>query len=492
MEVTTWILATVVILVIYLWLQRPDPRLPPSPVRPLPLVGHLFSMARDTRPQYAEWRKRVGDIYSLYMGNTLLVVLNGYDVIKEALVKKADVFSDRPPLFVDAATGLPEKGVIFASGKLWKEQRSVCLSILRAFGMGKNVLSERIQEEVDCYCDFLAGLKGKSTDIGVFTNISTSNVICSILLGRRFDYDDKTFQDLIHKMTQLISEQETVSIINFMPWLKIFPGDIFKAKTLRISNMAIIGMLSKVLDEKKRTVGESTDVYNLIDAYIVERNKKIQAGISTTLNDQNLLKIMNDLFGAGTETTSTTIRWCILYILNNPSVQDKVYDEIKENVGTDRTVTIQDKSHLTYLNAVIMETQRLASIIPMSVPHIVSEKVTLRGYTLPKGTWILPNLDSVLHDKAIWGEDAMSFRPERFIDNDGKLKNPEQFIPFSIGRRVCLGESMAKSELFLFLSNMFQRFQFLPSNPNCIPPPAHKNGIVITPQPYEVRIMERK
>ncbi|BFZ06895.1 hypothetical protein BsWGS_09934 [Bradybaena similaris] len=106
MDLTTCIVAAVVFLVIYLWMQAADPRLPPSPVRPLPIVGHLFSLASNTRPQFKEWRERCGDIYSLYLGSKLVVVLNGYNLIKEALVKKADAFSDRPPFFLDKVMSL--------------------------------------------------------------------------------------------------------------------------------------------------------------------------------------------------------------------------------------------------------------------------------------------------------------------------------------------------------------------------------------------------
>ncbi|BFZ06894.1 hypothetical protein BsWGS_09933 [Bradybaena similaris] len=357
--------------------------------------------------------------------------------------------------------------------------------------MGKNVLAEKIQKEVDCYVDYLRGLKGKPTNIHIMTNISTCNIICSILIGRRFEYDDKKFQDLIHIMDTLATQQETVSAMNFIPWLSKLPGDFFNAKKISASTNIIFAMLSSVLNEKRRHVDDSDDICNLIDAYIVEKNKKTLAGIPTTLSDLNLLKIMHDLFNAGTETTGTTIYWCILYMLNYPEVQKKIFDEIKDKVGTDRTPTMQDKTQLIYLRAVIMETQRLGSIVPLSLTHMVSEEATLRGYTLPKGTWVIPNLDSVLHDKNIWGEDVLRFRPERFIDDQGKLKNPEEFIPFSMGRRACLGESLAKMELFLFLSNMFQRFKFLPANPDSIPPVAYRCAIVMTPHAYEVRMVER-
>uniref|UniRef100_A0A0B7BIS2 Cytochrome P450 n=1 Tax=Arion vulgaris TaxID=1028688 RepID=A0A0B7BIS2_9EUPU len=491
MELTTLLLAVVVFLIVYFWFRRPASDLPPSPSYRLPIVGHLFHISHDSRSTFRKWRQQYGDIYSLYMGETYVVVLNGFNMIKETLVKKGDVCSDRPPFYGDQHCGIPEKGIIFSSGQDWKEQRSVSLSILRTFGMGKNLLAEKIHDEVGNYINYLSSLKGKVTDIRMITNISTSNIICSILLGQRFEYDNKKFQNLMHILGCIVTDQQNVSLLNFVPWLGKIPGDFFMAKKVTSNVRTIIDMMETLIESKKRNIEDSSEVCNLIDAYINERNKKIQAGISTYMDDKNLSKIMFDLFVAGTETTSTTIYWCILYILHNPEVQEKVYQEIKDKVGTDRTPTMQDKNQLTYLNAVIHETQRLGSIVPLSVTHKCTEDITVGGYNIPKGTSIIPNLDSVLHDKTTWGDDVMSFKPQRFIDNNGKLNVPEQFIPFSIGRRVCLGEGIAKMELFLFLSSMFQKFQFLPPTPNSIPPLHYECGAVISPKAYEVKVVER-
>ncbi|CAG5115328.1 unnamed protein product [Candidula unifasciata] len=492
MELTTILVAIAVFLIVFAWFRRPNPRLPPCPKSPLPVVGHLFYMSRDARPQFKGFRKRCGDMYSLYLGDALVVVLNGYELIKEALVKRADVFSDRPPFFIDMATGIPGKGVVFSNGHTWKEQRSVSLSILRAFGMGKNLLAERIQEEAGFLMNHLASHKGEPIDTRIMTNISTSNVICSILIGHRFEYHDKDFQDLMYRMGCLVSDQQMVSLVNFIPWLRHIPGDFFQAKRITANVQALMQMLNKFIVEKRRHIEDSNEVCNLIDAYTIEKNKKIQSGMPTSLDDESLMKIMFELFIAGTETTSTTIYWCLLYMLHNPNVQEKVHQEIKEKIGTNRAPTIQDKTQLVYLNAVIKETQRLGSIVPLGVTHMCSEEVTLRGYTLPKGTYILPSLDSVLHEKATWGEDASSFRPERFIDGDGKLLVPEEFIPFGTGRRVCLGEAIAKMELFLFLAHMFQRFEFLPPAPGEVPPIKYEVGGVLAPKPYKIRIVDRK
>uniref|UniRef100_A0A0B7BT25 Cytochrome P450 n=1 Tax=Arion vulgaris TaxID=1028688 RepID=A0A0B7BT25_9EUPU len=490
MDLVMLCIAAVLLLLIYTWFPRSGKCIPPFPARPLPIVGNLFILKQDTQTLFRTWRQKYGDIFSLYLGGTHVVVLNGYDLIKEALITKADIFSDRPKYFYDVATGIPEKGIVAASGKSWKEHRSVVLSILRSFGMGKNVLAEKIMDERNSVIEYLASLKEKPTNIQLMVYVSVSNIICSILIGQRFEYDDKEFDTIMQAMRG-ISSGEIVTIVNFLPWLQYFPGDFFNAKKIALNSRKLMSILTMFKDKKKRDVEDIMEMDNFIDAYMIEKNKRDKAGLSTFLDEDSLKKIMLELFEAGSETTSTTIYWCVLYMIVHPDVQEKVYQEIKDKVGTDRAPTMQDKNQLTYLSAVINETQRLASIAPLSVTHICSKEFTLRGYTLPKGTSIITNLDSVLHDKTTWGDDATSFRPERFIDDNGKLKIPEQFIPFSIGPRVCLGEAIARMELFLFLSSMFQRFQFLPSDDKNLPSTDADNGFVRSPKSYETIIIER-
>jgi cytochrome P450 len=150
--------------------------------------------------------------------------------------------------------------------------------------------------------------------------------------------------------------------------------------------------------------------------------------------DENLTWCVSHLFVAGTETTSTTIKWALLLLLHHPHVQDKCFQEIRDVIGTSRTPTMADRPKMTYLEAFIMEVLRFADIAPMSVPHATADDVTLRGYVIPKDAMIIPFLDSVLQDPDVWG-DPENFRPERFISPDGKLTKPHEFIPFSTGRQ---------------------------------------------------------
>ena len=143
--------------------------------------------------------------------------------------------------------------------------------------------------------------------------------------------------------------------------------------------------------------------------------------------------MIGDLFGAGSETTVTTLRWALLFMFHNPLVQQKVHAEIDRVIGSQRQITCSDTTNLPYTMAVISEVQRLGDIVPLSVPHMNIEDTTLRGYYIPARTTVLVNLHGVHYDPRYW-EKPQEFKPERFLDSEGQYKKPDELIPFSIGR----------------------------------------------------------
>jgi cytochrome P450 len=172
-------------------------------------------------------------------------------------------------------------------------------------------------------------------------------------------------------------------------------------------------------------------------------------------------------------------------------VQDKCFKEICDVIGAQRQPSLSDRPKMVYLEATIMEVLRKADITPVGVPHATACDVTFQGHFIPKGTLVMLNHTSVLLDPAIWG-DPENFRPERFIGPDGKLTKTEEFMPFGLGRRVCLGESLARMELFLYLCCMVQRFHFLPEDPDHLP---SLEGVVSNlhfPVPFKIRSVLRK
>ena len=133
------------------------------------------------------------------------------------------------------------------------------------------------------------------------------------------------------------------------------------------------------------------------------------------------------------ETTATTVKWHILYLINHVDVQNKMREEIKEKVGFDRLPKMSDKINLPYCEAVLTESLRLGYITPFALPHGVSENLDFQGYCIPKNSILVPNLDSFMHDETLF-PDSKVFNPERFIGSDGRFSGHEKVLAFSLGK----------------------------------------------------------
>jgi len=146
---------------------------------------------------------------------------------------------------------------------------------------------------------------------------------------------------------------------------------------------------------------------------------------------------------------------------------------------------------MPYTEALIAETSRFASIAPMGVAHRAIRDQEFKGYMIPKDSLIMANAYYIHHDPAIWG-DPEKFRPERFLSPDGKtFKKHDALMPFSIGRRQCLGEALARDSLFLFGTNLFQRFhiEFDKNGPDH----GFESAVnfILTPKPFNIILKDR-
>ncbi|XP_016076221.1 PREDICTED: cytochrome P450 2C26 isoform X2 [Miniopterus natalensis] len=413
------------LLFLYLWKQSSGKgTLPPGPT-PLPIIGNILQLGvKNISRSFSNLSKVYGPVFTVYLGMRPTVVLHGYEAVKEALIDQGEEFSGRGcfPATERYSRGL---GILFSNGTQWKETRRFSLMALRNLGMGKRNIEHCVQEEACCLVEELRKTKASPCDPTVILGCAPCNVICSIIFHNRFDYKDKIFLDILETF------HEDMEILN-SPWIQ----------------------------EKHDSHWEFTF--------------------------ENLTTTVSDLFGAGTETTSTTLRYALLLLLKYPEVSAKVQEEIKRVVGRERSPCMQDRKHMPYTDAMVHEVQRYINLIPTNLPHAVTHDVKFRNYLIPKGTSVITSLTSVLHDGKEF-PNPETFDPGHFLDETGNFKKSDYFMAFSAGKRMCVGEGLARMELFLFLTTILQKFTLKPVlDPKDIDITPIMNSFSSVPPPYHL------
>nr|AIM58852.1 cytochrome P450 2C8 [Callithrix jacchus] len=458
-------------------------KLPPGPT-PLPIIGNILQISvKDIGKSFSNLSKVYGPLFTVYFGTKPVVVLHGYEAVKEALIDNGEEFSGRSIFPVSQRTS-KDLGIISSNGKRWKEIRRFSLTTLRNFGMGKRSIEDRVQQEARCLVEELRKTKASPCDPTFILGCAPCNVICSVVFQNRFDYKDENFLTLMKRFNEnfkILSSPWIQFCNNFPLLMDYFPGPHNKL----FKNVALT---KSYIWEKIKEHQASLDVNNprdFIDCFLIkmQQEKDNQESEFTT---ENLVGTVADLFVAGTETTSTTLRYGLLLLLKHPEVTAKVQEEIDHVIGRHRSPCMQDRSHMPYTDAVMHEIQRYIDLVPTSVPHAVTTDIKFRNYLIPKGTAIMTSLTSVLHsDKEF--PNPKTFDPGHFLDKNGNFKKSDHFMPFSAGKRICAGEGLARMEIFLFLTTILQNFNLksVGDIKNLNTTSASKS-IVSLPPPYQI------
>ncbi|XP_043926996.1 cytochrome P450 2U1-like isoform X2 [Protopterus annectens] len=420
--------------------------IPPGP-RPWPLFGsfkfffpraYLLNMDQKCvcpfRSRMSEFCKVYGNVYSLFIGARPAIVLNGYATVKEALVNYGEVFSDRPNIsLINILT--ERKGIVFASyGPVWREQRRFAHSTLRRFGLGKLSLESKIVEELKYVKEEMLKHGNKSFNPRTAISVAVANIICSMCFGRRFDYEDKELKTMLSITSRglVLGYSSMVLLVNVCSWLYYLPFGPFKE--LRQIFNDLTAFLKKIIAQHRFRLDQENP-QDFIDLYLLEVDQQ-KGNVESNFNENYLFYIIADLFVAGSDTTTNTLLWSLLHMAVHQDVQ------------------------------------------------------MFQGYTIPKGSIILPNLWSLHRDPTLWVE-PNTFNPCRFLDENRQIIKNEAFIPFGIGHRVCMGEQMAKMELFLTFAYLMQAFHFTLPPDAAVPSMEGQLGLILAPFPFEVCISER-
>ncbi|CAG12753.1 unnamed protein product [Tetraodon nigroviridis] len=478
----TLVLVGLVLACLWFVLRQRNYNLPPGPTA-LPLIGNLPLIDRKQPfKSCVELSKTYGPVMTLHMGWQRTVFLTGYDAVKEALVDQADDFTGRGPLpfLLKATKGY---GLGISNGERWRQLRRFTLSTLRDFGMGRKGMEEWIQEESKHLTDRIKTLKGKPFDPTFVISCAVSNVICCLVFAERFSYDDQRFLHLLGVISKVLRFQSSFlgQMYNIFPSImELLPGP---HHTMFRNTDFLRNFVMTKIQEHKDSLDPSSP-RDFIDCFLIrmEQEKNLP---TTEFQYENLVSTVLNLFLAGTETTSTTIRYALQVLIKHPNIQEKMQQEIDTVVKQEHCPKMEDRKSLPFVDAAIHEVQRFLDIVPFSLPHFALKDISFRGYTIPKGTMIIPFLHSVLKEDQ-WAT-PWSFNPKHFLEQNGSFKKNPAFLPFSAGKRSCVGESLARMELFIVLVTLLKNFTFScaegPDSINLIP---QYSGFANIPQDYDI------
>ncbi|CAL8260603.1 unnamed protein product [Merluccius merluccius] len=479
-----------------LWLLQRTRRgrnFPPGP-RAIPVFGNLLEFnAQNPIPDLDRLARRYGNVYSLLFGGQKVVILSGYEALKEALVNKAADFSGRPDdLMVNDVVQWKAEALglsLQSYNRQWRELRRFGLSTLKNFGLGKKSMEERILREIQRLEKILEdGVGSVVNPQSLFHNFA-SNVISQVVFGSEYDHNHGFIKMSIAGIREnsKILNGPWAMIYDTIPGVKYLPLPFRKAFTnfedIRLKTLELVSE-----HQKTKVKGEPRD---LMDSYLDDM-EKVCVCVSS-FSEAQLCAFAQDLHFAGTDTTSNTLLTSLLYLMTRPHIQERCQQEIDLVLKDRDEASYEDRHQMPYMQAVIHECQRVSNTVPLSVMHATTKDTELMGYSIPKGTVVIPNLASVLCEEGQW-KFPHEFNPQNFLDDQGEFVKPQAFVPFSLGPRVCLGEGLARMELFLVLVTLLRRFQFLWPKDAGEPDFRPVFGITISPQPFnlEVRFRERE
>lgn len=314
------------------------------------------------------------------------------------------------------------------------------------------------------FVDAIDEHKGKAFDPKHLVTNAVSNITNLIIFGQRFTYDDHNFQHMI----EIFSENVELAVsgwallYNAFPWIEYVP---FGKHQKLFANAAevyqfLLGAINSFSQGRVRHMPR-----HYVDAYLDELEGNA-GDPSSSFSYENLIYSVGELIIAGTETTTNTLRWAMLYMALYPNIQgqwdmfgqfpffrfflfffvvsiivlqslilhlkERVHREIDSVLPSGRMPTLEDKQKMPYVEAVLHEVLRFCNIVPLGIFRATSQDANVNGYTIPKGTMVITNLYSVHFDEKYWSDPGV-FSPQRFLDANGNFVRREAFLPFSLG-----------------------------------------------------------
>lgn len=482
------ILVSFLIFLLYSFITTIKPKKYPIGPAWLPFIGSSAILQKMTKIHGSEFKAflELSKLYStnvlgMKLSSELVVVVFGENNVR--LVFNSEEYDARPHNFFAKlrCLGKINMGITFANGQTWKEQRQFTLKNLKHVGYGKTVMENEIQNELGRLLEYIKCNTNKPINIHSLLSEAIMNVLWTYVAGELIPVEKlRHLLDLLRQRGKAFTLAG--GLLNQLPWSRyVIPESSGYALITRL-NQEIKAIIEEAIEAHRNKEIERNDFIYLF-------LQEMYTNKSPTFTEEQLKIVCLDLLIAGSQTSSNLLSFALLRLLKCQELQNKIYNEINSVIG-DRTPSWNDCESLIYTSAFILEVHRYYMIVPVAGPRVVLKDTTIDGYLIPKGTTVLISLGDIYFNEELW-VDPYEFRPERFIDETGKLLKSKHTYFFGLGRRRCPGDSLAKSFIFITLVGILQKYRIRCSN-GTVPSDVPIIALLSTPKPFTAEFSQRK
>ncbi|XP_067616610.1 probable cytochrome P450 304a1 [Eurosta solidaginis] len=491
---------------------RPD-GFPPGPPR-IPIFGsYLFMMMLNAKYlhksvlKFSKWYK--SDILGFHVGSFPVVAVHNAEGVKELLNRQE--FDGRPQVFVGKmrTSNIDEMyGIFFREGPVWKEQRRFILRYLRDYGFGRrfadfeSVMQEQINDLLDLirkgpryqHEQQLSKTDGYRVCVPNTLSVIVVNSFLHILTNEHCPRAEQAELLQLVKMAMQFQRRtdDYGTILSIIPWIRhIFPK-ASSYEALMESNVFLYKYYEKVFDSHLTSYDDCSE-RNFIDLYIKQMKLEHAEGRTDCYNREQFIISLVDFTIPPSSAVGAQMGFLLQYFLLYPEVLKRVQAEIDAVVGRGRLPTLDDRRYMPYTEATLREGMRIETLVPSDFPHKAMTDTELMGFKIPKDTIMIPALYAFHMDSRTWG-DPENFRPERFLDENGKLcLSNDITLPFGAGKRLCAGETFTRNIMFLMTAALCQNFNFILAPGDKLPDlTKNLNGLSLTPLDFWIQLEERQ
>lgn len=426
---------------------------PPGPPRAL-LGGNVKNFPKDRWTEtFTAWTKTYGDVIYIQLPKRPILILNSLSDADDMLNKRAGIYSGRPDNFMvnvlmDFSWSISQA----QPGPKHNEARKVFRKSIgpRAVADFDTLLEADAEKLVAAF----TGFSGDPREIIVDT---VSGSVLKLAYGEKVakKHGSQLVQLNEQAITIITSSSTSVWLPNIIPiarylpkWLPGLSFHEFADKSKYILSQ----LRSVAYDEVKLAADQGKGDLSIVSRYLNE----------TEFTKEDLRDAVAMLYIGGVDTTSIALLNFVGQMVIHPDILRKIQTELDDKIGRGRVPRASEMDSLTYLRAVWKESIRFHAPVSVSIPHCSLQDDVWKGYFIPKGTVIIPNIEFMLRDPRFWGKDADVFNPDRFLVQR-ELGQPDvDSIPFGFGRRICPGRFLSARNGMLYAAALLATYDVLP------------------------------